>query len=155
MENSLGGTLSAEVHSGCRRHRMLCGITSWHRVASKECGTNEIIFVMWRFRMFSLLFFLAQAVYLKPWYCFYIQLHDQRLRGKNGAKDINLCANTVPLAKRVRLEKENFVCGIVYTGIQDCTISFFREAHCTYVCYVREGYLARRDKLLADPLIPT
>ena len=40
-------------------------------------------------------------------------------------------ANKVPLAKRVRLEKENFAHGIVYVGIQDRTISFFCEAHCT------------------------
>ena len=34
-------------------------------------------------------------------------------------------ANKVPLAKRVRLEKEYFTRGIVYIGIQDHTISFF------------------------------
>ena len=33
--------------------------------------------------MFSLLVFLTQAVYVpKPWYCFYIRLQYQRLRGK-------------------------------------------------------------------------
>jgi hypothetical protein len=42
----------------CRCHQTLCGIASWHRVTSKECGTNEIIFVMWRFLMVSLLVFL-------------------------------------------------------------------------------------------------
>jgi hypothetical protein len=35
------------------------------------------------------------------------------------------------LQKEFRLEKETFVRGTSYVGIEDCTISFFCEAHCS------------------------
>jgi len=78
---SLAAARACTWHRVCaRRHSVVVALIAPHVTCKRSMWNNEIIVCLARSKMKQNADVFL--VYLKPWYCFYIRLKHQRLRGK-------------------------------------------------------------------------